>query len=94
MRSLSPPLKKGDFGVHGNACDYWLKLPVREQLETSAKSHFVILSEAKDLVLCRFFEILRSLRSLRMTGNATFAELSSCYNPLIKGIGWIAVCRL
>jgi hypothetical protein len=46
------------------------------KVETSAKSHFVILSEAKDLVFSRTYEILRSLRSLRMTGAGTFAEVS------------------
>ena len=45
-------------------------------IETSAKSHFVILSEAKDLVFSHTYEILRSLRSLRMTGAGTFAEVS------------------
>jgi hypothetical protein len=47
------------------------------KVETSAKSHFVILSGAKDLVSCRNYEILQSLRSLRMTGAGTFAEVSS-----------------
>ena len=42
----------------------------------SAKSHFVILSEAKDLVFTYSYEILRSLRSLRMTKPGTFAEVS------------------
>ena len=35
-----------------------------DQKESSAQSHFVILSEAKDLVFFRIHEILRSLRSL------------------------------
>jgi len=47
------------------------------ELETSARSLFVILSEAKDLVFTRNFEILRSLRSLRMTFERIFAELST-----------------
>jgi hypothetical protein len=53
---------------------FWRQL---RQLETSAKSHFVILSGAKDLVLLGSYEILRSLRSLRMTGEGTFAEVST-----------------
>jgi hypothetical protein len=48
-------------------------------LETSADSRFVILSEAKDLIFLRTFEILRSLRSLRMTRGGTFTEVSSWY---------------
>jgi hypothetical protein len=47
------------------------------QLETSAKYHFVILSQAKDLVFTRAYKILRSLCSLRMTGEGTFAEVST-----------------
>jgi hypothetical protein len=47
--------------------------------ETSAKHHFVILSGAKDLVFSRGYEILRSLRSLRMTSKVTFAEVFVCY---------------
>jgi len=54
-------------------------LPVWMQIETSADSHFVILSEAKDLVFPCSYEILRSLRSLRMTSEGTFAEVSTCY---------------
>src|SRR5512139_1409394 len=46
------------------------------QGETSAKSHFVVLSEAKDLVFSCSYEILRSLRALRMTSEGTFAEVS------------------
>ena len=49
------------------------------QIETSAKSHFVILSAAKDLMFPHTSEILRSLRSLRMTGAGTFAEVSNLY---------------
>jgi hypothetical protein len=45
------------------------------QVETSGKCHFVILSEAKDLVFTHSYEILRSLCSLRMTGERTFAEV-------------------
>jgi hypothetical protein len=48
------------------------------QVETSAEYHFVILSEAKDLVFTHSYEIRRSLCSLRMTGERTFAEVSSC----------------
>jgi hypothetical protein len=47
------------------------------KVETSAESYFVILSGAKDLVFSRIDEILRSLRSLRMTDEGTFAEASS-----------------
>jgi hypothetical protein len=47
------------------------------EFETSAKYHFVILSEAKDLVFSRSHEILRSLRSLRMTIRVNFAEVST-----------------
>ena len=45
------------------------------QVETSAKCHFVILSEAKDLVFTPSYEIFRSLCSFRMTGKRTFTEL-------------------
>jgi hypothetical protein len=48
------------------------------EVETSAKHHFVILSGAKDLVFSRSYEILRSLRSLRMTSKVTYAEVPSC----------------
>jgi hypothetical protein len=44
------------------------------QAETSAKSYFVILSIVKDFVFTCSHEILRSLRSLRMTGEGTLAE--------------------
>jgi hypothetical protein len=54
--------------------------PYTLQIETSAKSHFVILSAAKDLVFTCSDEILQSLRSLRMTGEGTFTEVSNCYN--------------
>jgi hypothetical protein len=47
------------------------------KVETSAKSHIVILSGANDLVSYCNYEILQSLRSLRMTGEGTFAEVSS-----------------
>ncbi len=47
------------------------------KFETSAKRFFVILSEAKDLVFIGNYEILRSLRSLRMTAGRTFAEVSN-----------------
>ncbi len=47
------------------------------ELETFAKGEFVILSEAKDLVFLRIYEILRSLRALRMTKMGTFAEVST-----------------
>jgi hypothetical protein len=52
----------------------WLR-----QIETSAQSHFVILSGAKDLVFSRIYEILRSLRSIRMTSEGALAELSLGY---------------
>jgi len=55
------------------------------QAETSAKSRFVILSEAKDLVFPCSYEILRSLRSLRMTGKGTFAEVSSRHQKKRRG---------
>jgi hypothetical protein len=45
------------------------------RVETSANSHFVILSAAKDLAGTGSYEILPSLRSLRMTGDGTFAEV-------------------
>ena len=57
------------------------------QLETSAKIHFVILSVAKDLVFPRIYEILRSLRFLRMTGEGTFAEVSTRYEIILGGLG-------
>jgi hypothetical protein len=40
---------------------------------------FVILSAAKDLGFSRTLEILRSLRSLRMTGRIIVAEVSTCF---------------
>jgi hypothetical protein len=43
----------------------------------TAKSNFVIRSEVKDLVVTGIYEILRWLRSLRMTGVGTFAEVDS-----------------
>jgi hypothetical protein len=55
----------------------WGALTLNFEPKTSAKSLFVILSEAKDLVFTRNFEILRSLRSLRMTVERIFAELST-----------------
>jgi hypothetical protein len=42
--------------------------------EALAKCLFVILSAAKDLAFSATFEILRSLRFLRMTGMETFAR--------------------
>jgi hypothetical protein len=48
------------------------------EFEIAANSHFVILSVAKDLVFPCSYEILRSLRSLRMTGEGIFAEVSIC----------------
>jgi lipopolysaccharide/colanic/teichoic acid biosynthesis glycosyltransferase len=60
--------------IYGRAS---LSLPFEKwmHMETSANSHFVILSEAKDLVFPCSYEILRSLRSLRMTREGTFAEV-------------------
>ena len=55
--------------VHGQARA--LALHFHKKVESSAHSHFVILSGAKDLVFSRTYEILRSLRSLRMTGQGT-----------------------
>jgi hypothetical protein len=52
------------------------------EFETSAKNRVVILSVAKDLVFTGSYEILRSLRSLRMTGERAFAEVSICYSPI------------
>jgi hypothetical protein len=49
------------------------------RVETSAKVPPVILSETKDLVFSKGYEILQSLRSFRMTIYGTFAEVSS-YN--------------
>jgi len=45
-------------------------------IEPSVNSYFVILSAAKDLILTCSYEILRSLRFLRMTGEGTFAEVA------------------
>jgi hypothetical protein len=42
------------------------------KLENSAESRFVILGEAKDFPLTRAYEILRSRRSLKMTGVGSF----------------------
>jgi hypothetical protein len=44
------------------------------KVETSAKNNVVILSGAKDLIIYGTYEILQPLRSLRMTGEGTFAE--------------------
>jgi hypothetical protein len=52
-------------------------LPLNLEPETSAKSHIVILSGANDLVSYYNYKILQSLRSLRMTGEGTFAEVST-----------------
>jgi hypothetical protein len=52
---------------------------ILKPIETSTNSHFVILSAAKDLVFTCSYEILRSLRSLRMTGEGTFPEVSNCH---------------
>jgi hypothetical protein len=52
--------------------------------ETSAQGHFVILSEAKDLVFPYSYEILRPLRFLRMTSGGTFAGVS--YQDAIKQV--------
>jgi hypothetical protein len=86
---MTLPFKKPEHSFSGNPARLLVpKLLLRNekrtnlppgisQVETSAKTHFVILSAAKDLVLTCNYEILRSLRSLRMTGKETFAELSS-----------------
>ena len=59
-----------------------------QAVEKPQLSQFVILSVAKDLVLPRIYEILRSLRSLRMTGEGPFAEVSACYtNQLCSHTG-------
>ena len=58
------------------------KIVVGRQIGTFADSHLVILSKAKDLVFPCSYEILRSLRSLRMTGEGTFAEVSDWYQNL------------
>jgi hypothetical protein len=50
---------------------------LKYQIETSAKDYFVILSVAKDLAFPRSYEIFRSLRSLRMIGKGTLAEVSN-----------------
>jgi hypothetical protein len=52
------------------------KFNLSYQFENSAKSNFVTLSGAKDLVFSDTYEILRSLLSLRMTGQGTLAEVS------------------
>jgi hypothetical protein len=48
--------------------------------EALAKCLFVILSAAKDLAFSATFEILRSLRFLRMTGMETFARGSKVFS--------------
>ena len=62
------------------------KRTISYRVETSANRPFVILSEAKDLIFPRIYEILRSLRFLRMTREETFAEVSSCVGSAI----WVA----
>jgi hypothetical protein len=58
------------------------------KVETSAKCDFVILSEAKDLLVTNIYEILRSLGSLRMTVEGTFAEaLGSKFKVQRMGFG-------
>ena len=47
--------------------------------ESNPQYPFVILSGAKDLALTYSYEILRSLRSLRMTKAGTFTEVSNRY---------------
>jgi hypothetical protein len=54
-------------------------------VESLTKSYFVILSGVKDLVFCRTYEILRSRRSLRMTGEGTGAEIASWHESRIAG---------
>jgi len=63
------------------------------EYETSAKSILVILSEAKDLVFSKSYEILQSLCSLRMTVLRTFAEVSTWHNArsILDGIGDVEV---
>jgi len=51
--------------------------------ETFAKKHFVILSGAKDLVFSRGYEILRSLRSLRMTSKVICEEVFVGYRRFL-----------
>jgi len=69
--------------------------PVYAYFETSTNSLFVILSEAKDLVFPCIYEILRSLRSLRMTGEGTFAGVSFHIHRLAENYkGKIAVRAL
>jgi hypothetical protein len=47
-----------------------------------------MLSEAKDLAFLNGYEILPSLRSLRMTVLRTFAEVSDCdQGDLVQGHG-------
>ncbi len=70
-RRPAPPAYPGAAFFPGT----WHLAPFCAHLETSAKIHIVILSAAKDLVFSRTYEILRSLRSLRMTGEGTFAEV-------------------
>jgi hypothetical protein len=45
------------------------------ELENSARCHFGILSGEKNLVFSLSYEILRSLRSLRMTSEGTVPTL-------------------
>jgi hypothetical protein len=51
----------------------------------SAKSHFVILCVANDLVVTGSYGIIRSLHSLRMPGVGTFAEVAS-----MPHFSWVA----
>jgi hypothetical protein len=61
--------------------DTWVRpyknIAVCLRIETYANSLFVILSTAKDLVFTHNYENLRSLPSLRMRVERTFAEVST-----------------
>jgi hypothetical protein len=60
------------------------------QFEAYAKSHIVILSEAKDLIFTCIYEILRLLRSLRMTGEGPFAE----FPTLLHSVDYIVFIKI
>jgi hypothetical protein len=64
--------------------DIFPSLSLNFEPEAPGESHFVILSGAKDLAFSRSYEILWSLRSLRMTDEGTFPEVSTLNGELLK----------
>jgi hypothetical protein len=68
-----------DAGGRGGGASPVIPCPLANAklIETSTKGFFIILSAAKDLVCIHNDEMLRSLRSLRMTVERTFAEVSN-----------------